>query len=50
VSLIEILARLEFVLETLGDGDQWMAVDVLLDLRDELLGGATVVERERRGA
>jgi hypothetical protein len=36
VTRAEILARLEWALEALGDGDQAAAVAVLLDLRDEL--------------
>jgi hypothetical protein len=41
--LSNILARIEWVLEALGDGDTGTAIVVLLDLRDELLG----TERER---
>jgi hypothetical protein len=38
VTLRDVLAQLEWVLEALGDGDVTTAVAVLLDLRDELLG------------
>jgi hypothetical protein len=38
VTLSDLLARLEWALEALGDGETSVAVDVLLDLRDELLG------------
>jgi hypothetical protein len=40
VTAREILARIEFVIEALGDGDTMLACDVLLDLRDDLLGAA----------
>jgi hypothetical protein len=42
LTLREILARLEFVLESLEDGDTSMAVSALLDLRDDLLGAEAV--------
>jgi hypothetical protein len=46
VTLREILGRLEWIIETLGDGDTGTAVDVLVDLRDELLAAI----EERRAA
>jgi hypothetical protein len=49
VTLNEILGRLEWILEALSDGDQAIAVDVLLDLRDDLLG-ATAADEEKAAA
>ncbi len=38
LALRDVLARVEWALEAIGDGETGAAVDVLLDLRDELLG------------
>jgi hypothetical protein len=43
LDLRDVLARIEWALEAIGDGEIGAAVDVLLDLRDELLG----VDQER---
>jgi hypothetical protein len=44
MTLNEILARLEFALEALGDGDTMLACDVLLDLRDDLFAAIAAEE------
>jgi hypothetical protein len=38
LDLRDVLARIEWALEAIGDGETGAAVAVLLDLRDELLG------------